>query len=599
MNRTNIFEVNMSPSVLRAEASKAGARIGIEYEMTVPLPSKQINIDFFYQIPQSLDDFKRSINKLKNVVNDEETSNRLDKLLESVTRGIRDYVFDYVLNDVQDNEVAGFLEDNYELVDYDFRSAVSRAVDDVRLSRDLTSDELESIVKMINDGDVRPIPGVSQNEMIKVASAARHYRNDDMYNFINEVLSGKNKRAANEFIDYLINQYDAEYFSYQGDDFYTIIDNALIEVDPTSFKFGKFEDIVNDFIVSTGIRAVGFSKYHGGKSSQSAVYRIEPDSSVDEDPENGTRGLEFISPPLDLETTVKHFQKIRSWAIDYGCTTNKSTGLHMNVSVPNFEQLDYIKLVLLVGDKRTLEEFDRVGNTYAVLVTDMIAGRFLLADNATEKLKALKQQLVKNLHDAALHLIDEYFGGRITKYFSVRLDSSGYIEFRSPGGDWLNYPEEQIFNTIYRFVSALTIACDPSAYRNEYKKKFYNFVANMMPPSFGSQVFSSYAAGLMPAEEVQQKITTMLVNRVKNRITQVDAGRVGKQTTEYRVFLINSRPTSLFNRLATFEYVAWGTDKQAIAAKFPGKTITELSRELVGTAIYREFVNFVEELEWS
>ena len=57
--------------------------------------------------------------------------------------------------------------------------------------------------------------------------------------------------------------------------------------------------------------------------------------------------------------------------------------------------------------------------------------------------------------------------GTTDKYTSINT-KDGYIEFRSPGGDWLNQNFDKIENTLLRFTVALSAAMDPEAYRQEY-----------------------------------------------------------------------------------------------------------------------------------
>jgi hypothetical protein len=72
---------------------------------------------------------------------------------------------------------------------------------------------------------------------------------------------------------------------------------------------------------------------------------------------------------LPIEELLSDLNKVKAWADKTGCYTNSSTGLHINVSVPGWSgdlnQLDYVKLALLLGDEFVLDSFGRAGNTYA------------------------------------------------------------------------------------------------------------------------------------------------------------------------------------------------------------------------------------------
>ena len=73
------------------------------------------------------------------------------------------------------------------------------------------------------------------------------------------------------------------------------------------------------------------------------------------------KGLEFVAPPQDIEKMLQDLPRIQKWAEKKKVTTNSSTGLHMNVSVPNYSlrNLDYVKLAVLLGDNHVLEKFGR------------------------------------------------------------------------------------------------------------------------------------------------------------------------------------------------------------------------------------------------
>jgi hypothetical protein len=86
--------------------------------------------------------------------------------------------------------------------------------------------------------------------------------------------------------------------------------------------------------------------------------------------------------------------------------------------------------------------------------------------------------------------------GVTEKYTSINT-KNGYIEFRSPGGDWLNDNFAEIENTLRRFTVALSAAVDPEMYRQEYLKKLYKLLdvsGEKDPLSY----FAKYSAGELP-----------------------------------------------------------------------------------------------------
>jgi hypothetical protein len=95
-----------------------------------------------------------------------------------------------------------------------------------------------------------------------------------------------------------------------------------------------------------------------------------------------------------------------------------------------------------------------------------------------------------------------------SKYTSAHIQD-GYIEFRSPGGDWLAKGDEEIGileNTMLRFARAMAIAGDPSADRKEYAKKLYKLVTQDNE-QYADQLrlFSEFSAGTINKEQLKKQ----------------------------------------------------------------------------------------------
>jgi hypothetical protein len=188
----------------------------------------------------------------------------------------------------------------------------------------------------------------------------------------------------------------------------------------------------------------------------------------------------------------KHLEGVREFAEFYHCYTNRTTGLHINVSVPNMnlENLDYVKLALLLGDKYVLEQFGRSANTYTKSAMEEILTR---AKSNRDQVPGLLDMMKQGLNKMASKMIHSGITG---KYTSINTKDK-YIEFRSPGGDWLNEDLDKIVATMNRFAVALDAAVDPEKYKEEYSKKLYKVIA---PEDADDTIkyFAKYAAGQMP-----------------------------------------------------------------------------------------------------
>ena len=236
---------------------------------------------------------------------------------------------------------------------------------------------------------------------------------------------------------------------------------------------------------------------------------VEPDSSIIPGG-SSDRGLEFISPPLPVVDMLSDLHKVKAWADANDCYANESTGLHINVSVPGTatDKLDYVKLVLLLGDLHVLGQFGRLGNTYAKSAMVKLKGR---ATNKLMDVKPLLDQMRNHLSELAAKSLRT----NIDKYTSIH-PKEGYIEFRSPGGDWLGENFNLIENTLLRFVVALDAACDPQKYRQEYLTKLYKLlqVTGVQDPL---TYFAQHASGELSKEQLKDFIQKIQTSRETTR----------------------------------------------------------------------------------
>jgi hypothetical protein len=230
---------------------------------------------------------------------------------------------------------------------------------------------------------------------------------------------------------------------------------------------------------------------------------VEPDSSLSPD-DREDYGLEIVSPPMPLLTALEKLQEVTDWANDPNqgnAYTNSSTGLHMGVSVPyKGGDVDYLKLILFLGDEYVLQSFGREANTY----TKSAMQKFRENIRSGRADPAGAMALMKsNLIEFAYREIQKGVGEG--KYTSAHIQK-GYIEFRSAGGDWLaeeSADPQKLSSTMLRYARAMQIAANPSEERREYAKKLYKLVA----PEGDSQLalFSQFAAGAIDKDELKKQ----------------------------------------------------------------------------------------------
>ena len=269
----------------------------------------------------------------------------------------------------------------------------------------------------------------------------------------------------------------------------------------------SIQDAADSFSRAIGKEVQASDNYHSRSITRPSAtelhYVVEPDGSLEAD-ESGDGGLEFVSPALPIDELLDDLKKVKAWADKFGCYTNDSTGLHINVSVPawqgDLQNLDYVKLAILMGDEYVLENFGRSGNTYAKSALKIVK------DNITQRpedVKRLLDTMKEHLNTSAAKLIHS---GSTSKYTSVNT-KDGYIEFRSPGGDWLNSNFDKIETTLLRFVVAMDAAADETKYKEEYAKKLYKLLAGNDKDTTNTMVyFAKYAAGELPQSALKSFI---------------------------------------------------------------------------------------------
>jgi hypothetical protein len=327
----------------------------------------------------------------------------------------------------------------------------------------------------------------------------------------------------------------------------------------------SIEDVANEFQDAIGrdVRASG--NYHSGgvtrPSPTAQHYIVEPDGSLEADDSDDV-GLEFVSPPLPIDDILSDLNKVKKWAKVYGCYTNDSTGLHINISVPNYsrENLDFVKLALLMGDEYVLDNFGRAGNTYAKSAMKLVRDQVRTKPDEAERLLDKMKGNLDSLASKAIH------SGATSKYTSINT-KDGHIEFRSPGGDWLDENFDKIENTLLRFTVAMSAALNPEMYREEYLKKLYKLLTQDQKGDDTIKYFSEYVAGKIPAAALRSFVKqAQLERKIKKDPTEGKKywWRVGRPGFGASVEVVATSKEEAIEK-GRAEYPDWATAKDMTA----------------------------------
>ena len=482
----DLFEINMGGKNLRKEAAKTGAMAGMEFEMIVP----SMNSDDSDNMPEAdydTDRRCRSIQDAADFFHDGDYNSRRDiaNMRESMQQDFIEWTDEKIAKDwTNDGE------------DY-LRDWIVENVDEDEWS-DLNADKTKSLEEFTDN-----VWGDPNNDYYEQAYTEYREENAETYD-------------------------ESDWLDAQDLDMMSNVENAYEIMWPNwTMNDGSGEidatQVAEEFGQALGREVRVNTQYHqsGARPGlKNQFYIVEPDGSLQGD-NDGDKGLEFVSPPMPIDELLKDLNAVGKWAARMGVYTNSSTGLHINISVPGYskDNLDYVKLALLLGDEYVLDQFGRSSNTYTKSAMGKVRAR--VRDNPK-----VAQQLLANMKNQLGVLASKAIHSGDTEKFTSINTKDGHIEFRSPGGDWLGElaaGESKIENTLLRFVVAMSAALNPEAYREEYLKKLYKLlnVDNKQDPL---AIFARYAAGQLPAAELKSFVRQVQADRQVKKSGEEIAG---------------------------------------------------------------------------
>ena len=464
MKISELFEVSMAPGALEKFAggsATAGMMMGFEAELIVPN------------------------------IHGEEVDPEPDYSYDQKTDSIEDIIEFFETNGGMSRNLARRLEERL----YDDWDEYRR-----ELIRDLMKDEGEEIIRKL--AQEQDYTDEEVEDMIE--GEGRDYQGfrSDAQDQISERV--ENSITWSEFADWA----DVEMMSDVANKF------DLTWPHYTEEEAGKWSGIPR---FKEGLeRAIGaevvFSPSYHGAPRHTDTWQLETDDTINDDPDEGTEGMELISPPMPIPDSLRALRRVLAYARQRGCETDSSTGLHINISLPSqsIADLDYVKLILFMGDRYVLERFDRQASEYCHSALKMLEDH--MKANPRFRVESAMATMRKGLFNLATKELANIETG---KYVSAHLKRN-YVEFRSPGGDYLvGSAESAIIETVLRFVRAMAIASNPEARRQEYARKLYKFVRPTDPSqATGMGVFSRYLSGEITAPQAQEILQTQRDERL-------------------------------------------------------------------------------------
>ena len=362
-------------------------------------------------------------------------------------------------------------------------------------------------------------------------------------------------------------------FDYDADQAYRLLqledweDNEYGE-DP---EYQQAADFLKPVIEQTmGAPVNIFQDYHQ-RSKNLTDWYIEPDGSLDPNNDEDATA-EIVSPPLPAAQAVDALKRFYAMAGQLNLYTNNSTGLHINVSIP--DKLDVLKLAVFTGDQHVLQQFGRQDSDYAVSSQQAIAGQ-VAGGAAALKTKTKKTPGVMGqpktqttLDVKSLQRIAQQATGDHTASIS---NNGKYISFRHAGGDYLqNYTS--VFNVVGRFIRAMIIASDPTLYAQEYQTKLAKL------------------AGTSPAASPSTVPTMLQSMRTQGMpVIQLDVMRFGKKRTPLNLAMDAMAGYSAIANNSVAVTGGGDATRSVLAAKAP----TDNQRKLIAKASADSFFSML------
>ena len=487
ITESTLFEINMSPGNLAKLASEIDARVGMEFEMVVPVQSYEYDDDYESEPDFDQNERVRGMYSIEQFFHDGDFNSR-----RTVERVMAELQQEYLESDsfIEDQNDAFREEADYYLTKI-IESELGEEFEELAQAR--ADARPEGFYK--TDRDRQDAVNLYMSDLVQERVEQSMEEEDNYYAQAREQWLNEGDFDYSDRMDHwVMNEYGT---MTDVMDAHNVL-NWPYWTEPDQEEAEPNVDAIADSFRQAIGRNVRLSRsYHGTKRDDSS-YIIEPDSSIQIDANEA--GLEFVSPPLSLADMAEDLEAVRTWAKETGCTTNRSTGLHINVSVPGIEpgKIDYVKLALLLGDRYVLEQFDRSSNHFCKSALDEIQSR-AKTNTAREAVPAMLDSMRAGLNRIASKIVHS---GSTGKYISIN-NKEKYIEFRSPGGDWLNTDLANLTSTMNRFVVALDAAVDENKYREEYSKKLYKLIQPAAGNNNTIDYFVKYVSGQIPKQALK------------------------------------------------------------------------------------------------
>ncbi|MCB1711195.1 MAG: hypothetical protein KDH96_01570 [Candidatus Riesia sp.] len=152
---------------------------------------------------------------------------------------------------------------------------------------------------------------------------------------------------------------------------------------------------------------------------------------------------------------------------EFGFETNVTTGFHVNVSIDGKHDIDWVKLLMFLGEHHELLKYQRLFNKFTVPQIDAVT---------YNKNIPVEQQF--NITKFISHVDANISNTKFSSFNILHWKKEKYVEFRIIGNDYSTRINE-ICKSIDRYVYVMNIACSPTLFQKEYYKKLFKLYTNI------------------------------------------------------------------------------------------------------------------------
>jgi hypothetical protein len=532
VSEDQLDEVKMSPAVFAkwaASSEAEGIRAGFEAEMIFRNTQGNDNdsdelepdydsdersrsiediIDFFSNDDWGYGISGRGATRLREELGEEFAEWRMEKISERWDNEAEDQIRDYMETNIwgDDDERESRIRDRVEEMfgDEEADAIMNAGEEAPRFTKSSDQDEYaknnELYQKFKQASDAAYEEFEAEVEDASGDSSSKYYQ--DAYEYYQEMVLDDSDFDESDWLEDIGYRYMSDVANDRS------LDWPVMMGRPSQGE-REWSDIASELrgALSGNYEVKSSSGYHSVTRKENR-WIVEPDGSLEPD-DNDDMGLEIISPPLPLNVALEELENVINWGNDSAdAYTNSSTGLHMGISLPfKGGDVDYVKLALFMGDQYVLEKFERTGNTYCASALEKLKQTQLARKQGSrnpEKTADALELIKKNLIELAQRYVQDGVGN--SKYTSAHI-KDGYIEFRSPGGDYLamaNRNElDDIKNTMLRFAYSMYLAGRPDLEREEYAKKLYKLLSISSGGDDALKLFADYASGTISGDDLK------------------------------------------------------------------------------------------------